>query len=272
MAAKICLVTGASAGIGRATALELLRAGHTVYGVARRVDRMEDIREAGGHTLAMDVTKEEDLRRVVDTVLAEQQRIDVLVNNAGVGVYGAAEDVPLDTARHQFEVNMFGPARLIQLVLPGMRERRSGTIVNVSSIAGVISLPLGAWYHASKHALEGYSDTLRQEVGRFGIKVVVVQPGLIKTEFESSTPHDLREISGKGAYASVANAMADRAEAAFAGKNKASDPSVVAQTIRTAIDATAPKPRYAVGYMGKLLLRIHRVLSDRAFDKLVTRT
>ncbi|MCA2228039.1 oxidoreductase [Nonomuraea aurantiaca] len=254
MAAKICLVTGASAGIGRATALELLRAGHTVYGVARRVDRLEDIRKAGGHTLAMDVTKEEDLRRVVDTILAEQSRIDVLVNNAGVGVYGAAEDVPLDTARHQFEVNLFGPARLIQLVLPGMREHHSGTIINVSSIAGVISLPLGAWYHASKHALEGYSDTLRQEVGRFGIKVVVVQPGLIKTEFESSTPRDLREVSGKGAYASVAHAMADRAEAAFAGKNKASDPSVVAQAIRTAIDAKAPKPRYAVGYLAKLLL------------------
>jgi NAD(P)-dependent dehydrogenase (short-subunit alcohol dehydrogenase family) len=272
MAAKICLVTGASAGIGRATALELLRAGHTVYGVARRVDRMEDIREAGGHTLAMDVTKEEDLRRVVGTILDEQPGIDVLVNNAGVGVYGAAEDVPIDSGRRQFEVNLFGPARLIQLVLPQMRERGSGTIVNVSSIAGVISLPLGGWYHASKHALEGYSDTLRQEVGRFGINVVVIEPGLIKTEFESSTPHELREVSGKGAYAAVAKAMADRAEQAFAGKNKASDPAVVAQAIRAAIDSQSPKPRYAVGYLAKLLLRVNRLLSDRAFDKLVTRT
>ncbi|MFG1684905.1 oxidoreductase [Nonomuraea sp. NPDC049269] len=271
MAAKICLVTGASAGIGHATALELLRAGHTVYGVARRVDRMEDIRQAGGHTLAMDVTKEEDLERVVSTVLDEQPGIDVLVNNAGVGVYGAAEDVPIDSGRHQFEVNLFGPARLIQLVLPRMRERGAGTIVNVSSIGGVISLPLGGWYHASKHALEGYTDTLRQEVGRFGIKVVLIEPGLIKTEFESSTPLDLREVSGKGAYAAVANAMADRAEQSFSG-SKASDPALVAQCIRAAIESTSPKPRYAVGYLAKLLLRMNCLLPDRTFDKLVTRT
>jgi short-subunit dehydrogenase len=268
-----CLVTGASAGIGHATALELQRAGHTVYGVARRVERMEDLRRAGVHPLAMDVTKEADLQRVVQTVLDEQPGIDVLVNNAGIGVYGAAEDVPIDSGRNQFEVNLFGPARLIQLVLPGMRERGSGTIVNVSSIGGVISLPLGAWYHASKHALEGYTDSLRQEVGRFGVRVVLIEPGIIKTEFESSTPHDLREISGDGPYASVAQAMAERVETVFnSGKSKASDPSVVARAILAAVESGSPKPRYVVGYLAKLLLRMDRLLTDRAFDKLVTRT
>jgi NAD(P)-dependent dehydrogenase (short-subunit alcohol dehydrogenase family) len=142
---KIVLITGASSGIGRATALELLGAGHTVYGGARRVESLGAVRAAGGHALAMDVTKDADLERAVGTVLGEQGRIDVLVNNAGFGLYGAAEDVPLDRARYQLEVNLFGPARLIQLVLPHLRRQRSGTIVNVSSMGGEITFPLGAW-------------------------------------------------------------------------------------------------------------------------------
>ncbi|WP_246609267.1 oxidoreductase [Nonomuraea rhizosphaerae] len=268
----VCLVTGASSGIGHATVLELLRAGHTVYGAARRLGQMEDLREAGARTIEMDVTEEEDLQRAVGTILGEQRRLDVLVNNAGVGVYGAAEDVPLDLARHGFEVNLFGPARLVQLVLPGMRERGTGTIVNVSSIAGRIALPLGAWYHASKHALEGWSDSLRQEVGRFGIRVVVIQPGIIRTEFESGTPRELREISGKGAYASMARWMAERAETAFRDDSKASEPSVVARAIREAVESGSPKPRRSVGYLARLLLTMHKLLPDRAWDKVVTRT
>jgi NAD(P)-dependent dehydrogenase (short-subunit alcohol dehydrogenase family) len=169
MAAKICLVTGASSGIGHATALELLRRGHIVYGGARRVHLMAAIREAGGHPLPMDVTKEEDLQRAVRTILDEHDRIDVLVNNAGTVVHGAVEDPPMAMARTEFEVNVLAPARLVQLVLPRMRRQRSGTIVNVSSIGGEITLPLGAWYYASKHALEAFSDTLRMEVEQFGV-------------------------------------------------------------------------------------------------------
>ncbi|MEV1170071.1 SDR family NAD(P)-dependent oxidoreductase, partial [Nonomuraea sp. NPDC049784] len=227
MAAKVCLVTGASSGIGHATALELLRAGHIVYGVARRVHMMEAIREAGGHALPMDVTKEEDLQRVVRTVLDEHQRIDVLVNNAGAVVHGAVEDTPLEMARDEFEVNVFAPARLIQLVLPQMRGQRSGTIVNVSSIGGELALPLGAWYYASKHALEAFSDTLRMETGQFGIDVVVIQPGIIKTDFEAGTARQLREISGNGAYKRMVEAMARAAEMPMEG-SPASDPGVVA--------------------------------------------
>jgi NAD(P)-dependent dehydrogenase (short-subunit alcohol dehydrogenase family) len=272
MAAKVCLVTGASSGIGHATALELLRAGHTVYGAARRVPKMADIVEAGGHALEMDATRDEDLERAVNTVLDEQNRIDVLVNNAGVALHGAVEDVPMSLARNQFEVNVIAPARLVQLVLPHLRKQASGTIVNVSSIGGEIALPLGAWYYASKHAMEAYSDTLRQEVRAFGIDVVVVQPGIIRTEFESGTARELREISGQGAYGRMAEAMARRAETELGGNTRASDPSVVATTIREAVESAAPKPRYAVGYLAGFLLGLNRYLPDRAFDKLATRS
>ncbi|MEO3876560.1 oxidoreductase [Nonomuraea sp. B12E4] len=270
MTAKICLVTGASSGIGRAAALELLRAGHIVYGAARRVHMMEAIREAGGHALPMDVTKEEDLQRVVHTILDEHQRIDVLVNNAGATVHGAVEDTPLELARDEFEVNVFAPARLTQLVLPQMREQRSGTIVNVSSIGGEIALPLGAWYYASKHALEAFSDTLRQEVEQFGIDVVVIQPGIIKTDFEAGTARQLREISGNGAYRQMTEAMARAVETRPGGDNPASDPEVVATTIRQSVESDRPETRYVVGWQAEELLNLNRSLSDREFDAGVT--
>jgi short-subunit dehydrogenase len=220
----------------------------------------------------MDVTRDEDLERVVRTILAERARIDVLVNNAGVGLHGAVEDVPLERARDLFEVNLFGPARLIQLVLPSMREHGAGTIINVSSIGGEIALPLGSWYYASKHALEALSDSLRQEVGRFGIHVVLLQPGIIRTEFEAGTAQELRELSGRGAYRKIAEAMAARGEEVFnKGESPASDPSVVADVVREIIEARAPKARYAMGYLAKLLLTLNRVLPDRVFDKMVTR-
>jgi short-subunit dehydrogenase len=268
--AKVCLVTGASSGIGYATALELLRVGHIVYGVARRLDKMEPIRTAGGHILLMDIKNEADIQRVIHTILDEQGRIDVLVNNAGIGSHGAIEDIPLEVARNLFEVNLFGVARLIQLVMPHLRQQRSGTIINVSSIGGEIALPLGAWYYASKHALEAFSDTLRQEVKQFGINVVLIQPGIIKTEFEKETPQELRTISGHGAYGKLAEAMAKRAETSLGEGSKASNPSVVATTIRKAIESTAPKPRYAVGYVAGTLLLLNRFLSVRMFDKMVT--
>ncbi|KZB86982.1 oxidoreductase [Amycolatopsis regifaucium] len=268
MTAKVCLVTGASSGIGHATALELLRAGHTVYGAARRVEKMDDLRAAGGHALKMDARDEDELRRAVETVLDEQQRIDVLVNNAGTVLHGAIEDVPLDRARDQLEVNLLAPARLVQLVLPVMRAQRSGTIVNVSSIGGEIALPLGAWYYASKHALEAFSDTLRMEVEPFGIDVVIIQPGIIKTEFEDQTSAQLREISGGGAYREMAEAMARHGET---GLGDGSEPSVVVEAIRRAIEAERPETRYAVGHLAEKLLELNRTLPDREFDALATR-
>jgi short-subunit dehydrogenase len=267
---KIVLITGASSGIGRAAALELLRAGHTVYGGARRVESMDAVGAAGGHVLPMDVTNDADLQRVVQTILDQQGRIDVLVNNAGFGLYGAAEDVPLDRARYQLEVNLFGPARLTQLVLPHMRKQRSGTIVNVSSMGGEITFPLGAWYHASKHALEAYSDALRQEVRRSGVEVVLVQPGLIRTEFGGVTSQALQAHSGQGAYRELAQAMTKRTQTIYSEHSKASQPSVVANAIRKAVETARPNPRYPVGYMAKPLLALNRHLPARIFDRIAT--
>lgn len=268
MTSKVCLVTGASSGIGRAVALELLDAGHTVYGAARRTHLMDDIRAVGGRALRMDARDEADLDRVTDTVLSEQGRIDVLVNNAGTVLHGAIEDVPLDRARDQLEVNLFAPARLVQLVLPHMRARSSGTIVNVSSIGGEIALPLGAWYYASKHGLEAFSDTLRMEVAPFGIDVVIIQPGIIKTEFEDETPAQLRQMSGAGAYRDMAESMARRGET---GLSQGSDPKLVAETVRQAVEAGKPETRYAVGWLADRLLELNRTLPDREFDAMVTR-
>ena len=267
---KVVLVTGASSGIGRATALELLGAGHTVYGGARRAQSLEALGAAGGHVVELDVTDGGGLERAVGRVLGEQGRIDALVNNAGFGLYGAAEDVPLDQARYQLEVNLFGPARLIQLVLPHMRERRSGTIVNVSSMGGEIAFPLGAWYHASKHALEAYSDALRQEVRRFGVEVVLIQPGLIRTEFGGVTARGVREVSGHGAYKELAEALARSTETIYGPSSRASDPSVVAGAIRKAVEATSPRPRYPVGYMARPLLALNRFLPARLFDRVAS--
>jgi short-subunit dehydrogenase len=193
-------------------------------------------------------------------------RIDVLVNCAGFGLYGAAEDVPLADARYQLEVNVFVPARLIQLVQPQMRSQRSGTIVNVSSMGGEITFPLGAWYHASKHALEAYSDALRQEVKRFGIDVVLIQPGVIKTEFGEVTSHAVLEHSGHGAYRELAEALAKSTETMYRQDSKASDPSVVARAIRKVVESTRPKTRYPVCYMARPLLTLNRLLPARLFD------
>jgi short-subunit dehydrogenase len=267
---KVCLVTGASAGIGRAIALDLVRAGHVVYGAARRVHKMRDLVAAGGHALAMDARDGGQLDRAVETVVEEQGRVDVLINNAGTVVHGSVEEVPLDAARDLFEVNVVAPARLVQLVLPHMRKRGAGTIVNVSSVGGVIALPLGAWYYASKHALEAFSDTLRMEVDQFGIDVVVIQPGIIETGFEDQTAVQLREHSGGGPYRAMAEGMARKAEEGLG--EGASDPGVVAAAVRAAVEAEVPRTRYAVGHLADRLLELHRELPDREWDALVTRT
>src|SRR5882757_6280672 len=183
MSTKVALVTGASSGIGMATAGALHDRGYTVYAAARRVDRMNDLADRGVRTLAMDVTDDESMTSGIKRIIAETGRIDVLVNNAGYGSYGALEDVPQEEARRQFDVNVFGLARLTQLALPHMRAQRGGRIVNVSSIGGKIYTPLGGWYHATKFAVEGLSDSLRVELKPFGINVILIEPGSIRTEW-----------------------------------------------------------------------------------------
>src|SRR5215213_4664082 len=193
---RVALVTGASSGIGEETVKGLLAAGHVVYAGARRIDRMQGLAAGGAKVLALDVTQDASMTAAVDTVLREAGRIDTLVNNAGYGSYGALEEVPLDEGRRQVEVNLFGLARMTQLVLPTMRAQKSGRIINVSSIGGKFGEPFGCWYHATKFAVEGLSDSLRMELHPFGIDVVVIQPGAIVTEWNTIARTGLLAYSG----------------------------------------------------------------------------
>jgi len=180
---KVALVTGASSGMGKEIAKQLLADGFVVYASARRVDRMRYLEQLGAIVLRMDVTKEEDVTGAVATIRAQNKGVDVLINNAGFGSYGAMEDTPIEEAKYQFDVNLFGPASLTKAFLPYMRQQRYRKIVNISSMGGKIYTPLGSWYHASKHALEGWSDCLRIELAPFGIDVIIIEPGIIETEF-----------------------------------------------------------------------------------------
>jgi len=270
MAVKVALVTGASSGIGEATALKLQELGFTVYGAARRVDRMASLASRGVKVIAMDVTDDASMEAGVERIVAEAGGVDVLVNNAGYGSYGAVEDVPIDEARAQFEVNVFGAARLTQLVLPHMRAKRSGTIVNVSSMGGKIYTPLGGWYHGTKFALEALSDCLRLETAAFGIRVVVVEPGVIHTEWSGIAADKLRKVSGETAYGHQAAALAERMDS-DSGAPRRSPPSVIADVIGRAVTARRPRTRYVAGFGARPLMMLRRVLPDRGFDVVIRR-
>ncbi|SHJ64750.1 Short-chain dehydrogenase [Nocardiopsis flavescens] len=267
---KVALVTGASSGIGRAAALELGRRGFAVYGGARRVGRMADLRAQGVRPLALDVTDDASAREAVAAVAREAGRLDVLVNNAGYGSYGAVEDVPLEEGRRQFDVNVFGAVRLTRAVLPLMRERGSGRIVNVTSVGGRVHTPLGAWYHGTKFALEGMSDVLRLELRRFGVDVVVVRPGGTRTEWGGIAAEHLLATSGDGVYGAQARRLAAGMMTGSAAE-RVPEPAVVARAIAAAATARRPRTRYAAGYMARRILLLRGLLPDRAFDRLVDR-
>jgi NAD(P)-dependent dehydrogenase (short-subunit alcohol dehydrogenase family) len=263
-------VTGASAGIGEATARALLAAGYRVFAGARRLDRMAGLAAAGATLLKLDLTDDPSIVAAVNTIKNEAGRIDVVVNNAGYGSYGALEDVPLDEGRRQFEVNVFGLARLCQLVLPMMRAQKSGKIVNITSIGGKIWEPLGAWYHATKFAVEGLSDCLRVEAAPFGVDVIVIEPGAIRTEWAGIARDGLLQMSGGSAYAELAKRHA-RMLATADTSSLASPPEVVARTIVRAVTARRPKTRYATGGGARTILFLRKILPDRMFDRLIWR-
>lgn len=268
MSARVAVVTGASSGIGEVTARTLAAHGYTVYGAARRLDRLEQLRDAGIRPLGMDVTDEASMAAGIEQVVAESGRIDVLVNNAGYGSYGALEDVPLDEARRQMDVNVFGAARLMQLVLPHMRAQGAGTIVNISSMGGKIHTPLGSWYHATKYALEALSDCLRLEVEPFGIHVVLVEPGGIRTEWGGIAADQLESVSSTGPYSGQAQKVAKTLRGESAA-NRGSDPQVVADAVLAACQAEKPKTRYAIGFGAKPLIAAKAVLPDRVYDGVI---
>ncbi|MCF6376446.1 oxidoreductase [Nocardioides KLBMP 9356] len=268
---RVALVTGGSSGIGEATARALLAQGFTVYAVARRVDKMAGLEAEGVHTFAMDVTDDDSMVAGIARTVDEQGRIDVLINNAGYGSYGAVEDVPIDEARRQFEVNVFGLARLVQLVTPHMRAQGSGRIINISSIGGKFYEPFGAWYHATKFAVEGFSDSLRMELRPFGIKVVLIEPGPIRTEWNEIARDSLLERSGDGAYADHAR-RAHAVLTRFDEPSRASTPEEVADKIVKAAVARRPAARYPVGRGARVITTSRDLLPDRVFDEVVSRT
>ena len=265
---KTALVTGASSGIGEATALQLAELGYTVYAGARRVDRMSDLADRGIRTKPVDVTDDGSMVALVETIIADTGRIDVLVNNAGYGLYGALEDVPMEEARRQFEVNLFGLARLIQLALPQMRAQRDGYIVNISSMGGKIWEPLGSWYHASKFAVEGLSDSLRVEVAEFGIKVVIIEPGTIRSEWSGIAADQLEAASANTPYARQARLVGAGLRSAER-LPIAAGPEVVAEVIAQAVQNPKPRTRYPAGGGARGILLAERILPDRAFDRLI---
>ena len=266
---KVMLVTGASAGIGREVAILLAAEGHRVYAAARRLHRMQDLAEHGIVPVEMDVAKEDDNERAVSRIVDEEGRIDVLINNAGFGLYGPVEDIPLDDARYQFEVNLFGLAHLTQLVLPHMRARRSGRIINVSSMLGRVFVPLGAWYHATKHALEGWSDCLRWETAPFNIQVVVIQPGAIRTEFADVMGARMRQYSEDTAY----KTQVDR----FLGMmddprgRVRTEPEVIARVFLEAATTARPRRRYVSGAMARPMMFLRRWFGDGVYEFVLRR-
>lgn len=233
---KTALVTGASSGMGKEIAKRLIEDGFQVYVAARSVEKMSDLASLGAMPLRMDISKEVEIQLAVDTILEQAGGVDVLVNNAGFGLYGPAEDIGIDEARYQFEVNVFGPARLTQLLLPAMRQKGSGAIINITSIGGKIYSLLGSWYHATKHALEGWSDCLRLELGPFGIKVVIVEPGLIETAFGEVLSGALLKRPESGSYKKLVQAVAKSTKDAYA-EGRGTDPRVIAGVVSKAVKA-----------------------------------
>ncbi len=273
MSGQVVLITGCSSGIGRATATRLAGGGHTVYATARKPESIEDLAGAGCRLLAVDVTDDASMVAAVEAVESEHGAVDALVNNAGYSQSGPVEEVPIDEARRQFETNVFGLARLCQLVLPAMRAKRSGRIVNLSSMGGRMTLPGGGWYHASKHAVEALSDALRFEVRPWGIDVVVIEPGVVVTEFGDTAIATAGESTDLGGpYDTMMAGIATTVAGAYEKPKRGSSitPDVVAARIEKAITAKRPKTRVVVGAQARQILTARAVLPDRAWDKFLT--
>lgn len=271
MMKKVILITGASSGMGKDTALRLIKEGHIVYGAARRMEKMQDIIEAGGYTLALDVTKRESIKKAVEQVIHDQGKIDILWNNAGYSKSGAVENISYEEALHQFDVNVFGVAEMTKAVLPTMRAQGYGKIINTSSIGGKIHMPvLASWYHASKFALEGWSDALRMELEPFGIDVVLLEPGGVSTEFVDVLSKSMIDRAKGTAYELETEKIAKGLINANNPKNM-SPTSVVSDVIVKIIHAKRPKTRYVVGKNANLILSMRKLLNDRTYDKVIRR-
>jgi NADP-dependent 3-hydroxy acid dehydrogenase YdfG len=261
------LVTGCSSGIGRATAQALLDAGHTVCATARRPEALGALAAAGATTLPLDVTSEESMTSAVAPIEAEHGRIGALVNNAGYGEYGTIEETDLEKVRTMFETNVFGLARMSQLVLPGMRAAGQGRIVNVGSMGGRFTFPVGGYYHATKYAVEALSDALRTEVRGFGIGVSLIEPGLIRTEFAGTAlASDAAGTQGDSPYAALLASSASNTAGGYGSTLVSASPESVAKVIRRAIESRHPRPRYVVTPAARALIATRTLGGSRLWD------
>jgi len=266
---KAVLITGCSTGIGRATAEHLAGKGWTVYATARRPESIEDLKAKGCHTLALDVTDDASMVAAVNDVEAAEGAVGVLVNNAGYSQSGAVESVKLEDVRAQFETNVFGLIRMCQLALPGMRRQGWGRVVNVSSMGGKMTFPGGGIYHGTKHAVEAISDALRFEVRGFGVDVVVIEPGLIKTQFGEAAVNSIETgTAANGSYAEFNTAVAQATAGVYDGPlaKLGGGPETVARKIEKAITRRRPRTRYPVTPSARMIMGLHTVLPDRAWD------
>jgi short-subunit dehydrogenase len=272
-ASKAVLITGCSTGIGRATAERMASAGYVVYATARRIESISDLEAKGCRTLALDVTDEDSMRAAVSAVEEAEGAVGALVNNAGYSQSGAVESVDLDEIRTQFETNVFGLIRMSQLVLSKMREQRWGRIVNVGSMGGKLTFPGAGVYHATKYAVEAISDAMRFEVKGFGVDVVLIEPGLIKTEFAAAAVGALNTGTDdeRGPYAEFNQAVAASTVGAYEGPAAmlGGGPETVAKTIEKAIGSRRPKARYPVTPSARIVMGQRALFTDRMWDAFV---
>ena len=264
---KVVLITGTAYGIGKSTAELLIDKGHIVYGGDILVEENLYLNDIGGTALEMDVTNQEHIDKAINQIISEQGRVDVLVNNAGLGVYGAIEDVSMEDIYYQYDVNLFGLARVTKAVLPYMREKESGLIINISSVLGETYGPLAGWYLSTKHALEGWSDALRVELKEFDIDVVVVQPGAINTNFSNVTKTYIDKYRKNSAYQHLyGEPITDTGNEVLSNQ---SDPIVIAKVINKAMNARNPKTRYAAGAYSKIGIFLRKIMTDKMFDRFI---
>ena len=269
-APQVVLITGCSSGIGRATAEHLAKRGHTVYASARRVEAIADLQAAGCRLVALDVTDEASMAAAVRAIESEHGAVDALVNNAGYSQSGAIETVSMDDVRRQFETNVFGLVHLCQLVLPAMREQRSGRIVNISSMGANFTFPGAGFYHASKYAVEAISDALRFEAKGFGVDVVIVQPGIIRTGFADAATHAIAGATPTGPYTQFNHAVASTTQSAYEKGpllRLGGGAQTVARAVEKAITARRPKIRYRVTPSAHLLINQRRLMTDGMWDR-----
>ena len=268
------LITGCSSGIGAAAADLLVKAGHTVYATARRPETLAELEAAGARTLALDVTSEESMTAAVERIEAEHGRVGTLVNNAGYGEYGTIEEADLDKVRTMFETNVFGLARMTQLVLPGMRRASRGRIVNIGSMGGRMTFPVGGYYHATKYAVEAITDALRNEVRPFGIDVVLVEPGITQTGFEDTVHASVAEGAGAqedSPYAALLATNAANTSGSYANRLVAAGPESVARVILKAVEAEHPRSRYLLTPAGRAMVTARTLGGDRVWDAIIQR-